>query len=445
MMRLAAWPRSPHGRRPVAWPAVSPSSLAEDRAEVSLHWLVRLRWGAVAASLLVVVVAQAVFGADLPMVPVLALLGVTAVTNLAARLPAVARRPGAARRFCGAALVVDALVLTALLRLTGGPSNPFSVLYLVYIDLAAVTLGAAWTWSLAALSAACYGSLFLPPPAAHAHGVGDAAFLRHLQAMWFAFTMAAGLTAYFVVRLAAALERRDAELAAVREQATRNERLASLTTLAAGAAHELGTPLATIAVAAKELEHALDGLDGSGLADDARLIRGQVERCRRILDDMASGAGEPAGESPEPVGLRELAEAVLGELLQHEARRVRVMAPADGSGAVLPRRALVRAVTCLVRNALDASGAEQPVTLMLRPAPPLLEIEVQDEGRGMTPEVLAHAVEPFFSTKPAGRGLGLGLFLVQTLAERMGGRLLLRSMPGSGATATLELPLAETA
>jgi len=422
-------------------------SLVDERAIVSLQWLVRLRWWAVGLALLLVAVSEIVFAAGLRLPPILGLLGIAALTNAMLALRSAERSAARVRLWCGAALLIDALVLTLLLRLTGGPSNPFSVLYLVHITLAAVTLGPAWTASLALLSIVCYGSLFVPLAGTHGqkHGMEDVAFLRHLQAMWFAFTAAAGLTAYFVVRLAAALERRDAELAAAREQATRNERLASLTALAAGAAHELGTPLATIAVVAKELERACEGRSDSGLADDARLIREQVERCRRILDDMASGTGEPVGEAPEPVELAVLAAQVREALDENESGRLDVEHSTAPLRVVVPRRALVRALVCLVRNGLDASEPHQRVRMVLAGQGTALRIEVHDAGRGMSKEVLARAVEPFFSTKPAGKGLGLGLFLVQTLAERMGGRFTLHSEPGAGSVATIELPVREAA
>ena len=240
------------------------------------------RWGSAAGQLLTIGAAQALFG-GFPLPRLLALVGVSIASN--AVLALGRRRLADPRTLCGGALTLDTLLLTGLLQPSGGASNPFSVLYLVYIALAAVVLGARWTWFLAALSVVCYGVLVLGRACGSTHAAHGAADLgAHLQGMWVAFTVAAVLTAYFVVKLSTALERRDAEIAEMRERAARHERLAALTTLAAGAAHELGTPLATIAVAAGELERALRALpeaQARALLEDARLIRAELERCRR--------------------------------------------------------------------------------------------------------------------------------------------------------------------
>jgi two-component system sensor histidine kinase RegB len=258
--------------------------------------------------------------------------------------------------------------------------------------------------------------------------------------------VAVGLTAYFVVQLAAALERRDAEIAGVREQAARNERLASLTTLAAGAAHELGTPLGTIGVVARELERSIEALGAQapdGMAEDARLIRSELHRCRRILDEMSARAGENAGESPEVVRLGDVVAESLQALPDGLAERV----SAEGLSEIIvraPQHALARALFNLVRNGLEAGGPEGRVTISGGLTDGWLRLAVSDAGPGMPADVLARAGEPFFSTKPAGRGMGLGLFLTRTLLENLGGRMRLESSPPAGTTVWVELPARES-
>jgi two-component system, sensor histidine kinase RegB len=416
---------------------------ATPRAAVGLPWLTRLRWGAVAGQLVTVLVARFALGLPIPLAPLMALVAVTAATNLAAI--GWLRHRGADDRLAGGLLAVDTVLLTAMLHLTGGPLNPFSILYLVHITLAAVILGARWTWLLAALAVASYAVLFfasVPLDLARGHHEG-AGLSLHLQGMWWAFCVATGLTAYFVVKLSKALETRDAEIAEVRERAARNERLASLTTLAAGAAHELGTPLGTIAVASREIERALARLppESAGpLLEDARLIRSELQRCRRILDEMAARAGENAGEDTVRVPLSSLMAEGLAALSTEQAARVDVVADLASVEVFGPRQALGRAVGSLLKNALDATGPDQRVTLTAFAEGGRIRLVVKDPGPGIAPELLARLGEPFVSTKPPGAGMGLGLFLARTLAEGLGGRLVIESSPGRGTAAALELP-----
>jgi two-component system sensor histidine kinase RegB len=415
------------------------------RARINLEWLLRLRWGLLLGQAVVICVAA--YGLELALpVPVLgALLGLEALTNLAVRawLPRARR---VTEGTIGKLMLWDTLVLTGLLALSGGTHNPFTTLYLVNVALGTVLLPARWTWGLLAFTLAAFGSLFVLQDVALAPGLprpDHAALMRlHLNGMWVAFAVAAGFIVYFVQRVTRALAEREGELAQARAQHARREKVASLATLAAGAAHELSTPLSTIAVVAKEVERALAASGTSEpVREDLRLIRQQVDRCRDVLVQMSADAGQTTGEPFHAVPLGRLVEDSLAELPGAERVRVDVPAAVGGWEVRGPPRALTRVLRGLVKNALQASAAAVELSVRAREGGAL--VEVRDGGAGMAAEVLARAGEPFFTTKAPGEGMGLGLFLARTLAEQLGGSLELRSARGQGTTASLVLPAVE--
>lgn len=420
-------------------------------ASVWLPWLVRMRWAAVAGQLLTVAVARWALGLDIRLGWLLAIVAFTAVSNvaLAAFLDRLARR---ANEVAAAVIALDVVLLTALLGLSGGAANPFSVLYLVHVSLAALLFGFRWSLAIAALCAACYATIF----AVHAplgwehehmghdmgsdmtHGAGSIGL--HLQGMWAATVVAALILSYFVARTAAALRDREAQLRTLERAASRNEKLVALSALAAGAAHELGSPLGTIAVAASELDRAARQLPGAeALAEDARLIREQTSRCREILARMSGEAGADLGEGLDSIDLAAVLGAVRDRLEPREWERITVVCTAPDATLRAPRSALAQALVNLVRNGLAAAPARSRLSLDASVQSGDVRFEVRDAGVGMEPEVLARAGEPFFSTRPAGSGMGLGLFLSRAVAERLGGRLSLESDPGRGTRAVLEV------
>jgi len=275
-------------------------------------------------------------------------------------------------------------------------------------------------------------------PVFEAHHTMEA-FSAHLVGMWMAFAAGALLITVFIGKVSEALRRREQEVLALQEQLARHERLGSLATLAAGAAHELGTPLATIAVVSRDLEvYASDNPEISG---DARLIRSEVERCRRILQQMSERSAEPLGETPAQVGIEDLLESVKVGFPSAERAVIRTRVDDPRLQAELPAEAARCALTALARNALDASSPGQPVFLAVESSAGRLRFTVRDSGCGMTRDALNRVAEPFFTTKEPGRGMGLGTFLVRVFAQRLKGSLTFESEPGAGTRAVLELPL----
>lgn len=426
----------------------TPLNAIPERNSVNIQWLARLRWAQIAGQAATVMVAQFLLDGVLPIAILLAVVGIGLVSNLLLEMfffgdrrgiASVTRRENAPTRpveewHLAIVMMLDVAILTGLLYLTGGPHNPFGFLYVVQIALATVLLRARWAWIMTALSFVGFGILLV------AHEPLDIPADNRAIGVWVALGVASAFVVHFLQRITGALAMRESELTQARGLAARQERLASLATMAAGAAHELSTPLGTVALAAKELERALTKAELSVLAADARLIREQVGRCRAILEQMAQGAGT-VGES--------VAEATVGELLEEALVGIRngpsvhkdLTAELARFKVRLPRRAVSQALRSLVTNAQDASPPNAAVVLLVRRDGDRLSIAIRDRGSGIPSDVLARIGEPFFTTKAPGRGMGLGLFLARAVVEGVGGSLQIDSRDGDGTEVRALLPV----
>jgi two-component system, sensor histidine kinase RegB len=436
--------RQPHRAGAYAQPARVPQTATTDLApNLALPWVLRLRYGMVAGEAAIIVAIAYVVRLDFPVLRTLAPLAVILASNvLLGRMRNVSGR--FPQETLGVAFVLDTLSLTVMLGLTGGPNNPFSLLYLVQITLSAIVLRKFWTWVLGALSTVCFGLLFFfnrPLAVFQSHHVEEG-LSPHLIGMWIAFVIAAALITFFTGKIADALRRREQEVLELQDQVSRHERLASMVTLAAGAAHELGTPLGTIAVVARELErYASNVSKDNATLEDARLIRSEVDRCRIILERMSAQGAQPMGETPERVRLLSLLTQVCDQFPESQRAVLRIDLTDEALDAVLPVQATAQSIAALIQNALDANIDQRAVQIGAAENGSTLQIFVQDRGHGMSDGVLRRIAEPFFTTKEPGKGMGLGTFLVRTFAQNLGGRILFVSSPGEGTTATLELPL----
>ncbi|MBA2663793.1 MAG: HAMP domain-containing histidine kinase [Bradymonadaceae bacterium] len=418
---------------------LSPLRSSTEFHQLNLRWLIRLRWVAIVGQSMVVLAAFFLFGIQFPYPILFSIIGMEMATNVALVAWARQRRIGR-ESIVGFVLVLDVLFLTSLLYWTGGSFNPFSLLFFIHIALAALVLRALWTWLIALLCVLCYGVLFFeykPQQLAWTYRPGD--WNLETQGMWVAFGVTAGVIAFFINKIQRALILRDAELVGIREAQLRNEKLASLATLAAGAAHEFSTPLATIALVASELQRNLEQQGAAAaLLDDAQLIRDQVSRCRDILQQMSADAGESPGEIASTISAEELLARTLDGVL--ERQRVAITMSSKTQTITVPANALAQALRGLVNNALDASQPQSIVELHADFDERMLVVAVHDRGQGMSDEVLERVGEPFFTTKAPGKGMGLGVFLARTLVEKIGGRLTIESHAGQGTSVTARFP-----
>lgn len=409
---------------------------------VALPWLVTVRWAGVLAQVAAIVAgAQGLAGPTHLSVPLL-LIGLTATSNLWLSWQ-LGRRQAVPMAAGGWLVCADVASLSWLLHDAGGVLNPVSIFYLVHIVLAALVLDRVWAWVVTTLSIGGYGLLFLAPSDQVAlAGSMHPEIGLHVRGMWLAFAATSLIVAILVGRLASLIDRRDRALARLRDLATRDARLSAMSTLAAGAAHELSTPLGTIAVAARELEIALQTRPpGAEAVNDVRLIRAEVDRCRRLLHDMAGRFSQPLGEGAVPLRLDTVVTSVLTELAPAERGRVRTAVHAGSGSVVWPPNVLSRALVNVVRNALQASAPGAPVDLTTdTDRDGTVTIRIVDTGSGMAPDVLARAGEPFYTTKAQGEGTGLGLFVARSTIEQLGGSLIVASREGAGTTVTMSLP-----
>ncbi|MBV6499257.1 MAG: Sensor histidine kinase RegB [Prosthecobacter sp.] len=325
----------------------------------------------------------------------------------------------------------DALTLTFLLHWTGGLQNPFAIFYLVQLTLAAVALRASAVVSLGLLTAlACAWLWQRALPLRMAEGSPVPAEL-----MTQGFFVALVLTGGFVLTLLLALRRRSHRLQKERErlraELEARERFLSVAALATGFAHELGTPLGTIALAAEEMQAQPD-------AETAAIILREAGRCQRVLQRLRELGQEATGRSAEPCVVWRTVEAALNEL--PEVQRQRVKLDLKAKDAPVSCAGLREALLVLLRNALLASADEARVVLRVEAASEALSFIVEDHGAGFTDEMLKHWGEPFRSTRDPGGGMGLGLFFVRRLAASMQGGVEVENLPQGGARVTLSLP-----
>ncbi|MEO1528626.1 MAG: ATP-binding protein [Planctomycetota bacterium] len=425
------------------------------------HWLLHLRSVAIVGQLLTIVFAGWITGVPLRLVPLLGLVGLTAATNAlyaiwlrgnsAAAKPIDVepddREDLAVKSVALGLMVLDLVTLTAMLYFSGGAGNPFSFFYFVNLAVGGVMIRPRSAWILTVVATIGYAFVLrwhVQLPGISLQAPNGFLGVRVIGLM-LAFGTCATVVTYFVTLTAGLLRQRERQLRDQERASAADRRLEALTTLAAGAAHELATPLSTIDVVARELMRHLDDIKKPATVDeDLQLIDHQLEICRQILQRMRGAAGDSMAQRWQKTTVGDLIDATLEGV--RDPHRVDVV---DGADIVeqqtlwVPEEAVAQAIRNLIHNGLDASGFEGRVRVESKLEDQDVRIIVSDQGEGMDDTVLGRVGDPFFTTKEPGRGIGLGLYLTRNVVSQLGGTLNFNSQPNEGTAAVVTLPISK--
>ena len=424
------------------FPARAPSAAGVDNATVrkNMHQLVQLRWIAVVGQVVTILIVHFGFGIPLPLKPMLVVLLCLAAFNIASLLR-WRRRSDVSNGELFLALLVDVAMLTAQLCLSGGATNPFVFLYLLQVTLAAVLLDAWSTWTMVAITALCFAGLtFFAQPLAFPPDQAQGLLSPYVLGLLICFALNATLLVVFITRIGRNLRERDARLADLRQRAAEEEHIVRMGLLASGAAHELGTPLATLAVILGDWRRLPHFSSDPELLHEVAEMQIQLQRCKSIVSGILLSAGEARGESSEETTICDFLDDLVEDwcatrpqtTLAYDNRVVDDLPMVSDS-------ALQQMICNVLDNALDASP--HWVRLEAERDADVLRLTVTDAGPGFAPAMLAHFGKPYQSSK--GRpGGGLGLFLVVNVARTVGGQVSAANRPQGGAAVTITLPLA---
>jgi len=420
------------------------SDFRHPRRYVRLDTILRLRWLAALGQLAAVFIVAQGLEFELPVVPCLTIIGLSALLNVALQIafnPMQRLEPV----YAAALLALNIVELAALLFFTGGLQNPFSFLFLAPVLISATALPVRLTIALGVLAVACASLLFffyLPLP----WDLDEPLALPpiYLLGVWLSIVLAIGVTSLYAFQVTEEARKLSDALAATELVLTREQHLTQLDGLAAAAAHELGTPLSTIFLISRELEQGVP--DDSPLAGDIRSLREQAQRCRDILAKITqlSATGAPFDRMKVSTLIEEI-------VAPHRdfgvAIKVRI-AVAGASEPVGTRNpAILYGVGNILENAVDFARATVEVNAWWNSE--TIEIVIWDDGPGFAPDIIKRIGEPYLSrrksvdeTQSPARGLGLGVFIARTLLERTGAKVSFtnRVFPDHGAVVQIAWP-----
>jgi two-component system sensor histidine kinase RegB len=409
-------------------------------SRMNMVQLIQLRWFAVIGQITTIAIVSMALRIPLPLPQMLMVLACLTAFNIGSQLRWHEGRPVSNRELF-LALLVDVGSLTAQLYFSGGAANPFAFLYLLQVILSAMLLETSSTWLMVWITSACLAGLSvwsvpLTLPLDNARGF----FSLYVQGMVICFILNASLLVVFITRISRNLRAGDAQLADLRQRAAEEEHIVRMGLLASGAAHELGTPLATLSVILGDWRRMPEFSRNPELLEEITEMEAQLQRCKAIVSGILLSSGETRGESSVRTTLRTFLDKLAEEW--RSSRPVVTFAYENRIEQDLPV-AFDTTLKQMIFNLLDNAADASPQWLSLEAAreDDTLVLAVTDAGAGFAPEMLANFGKPYQSSKGKPGG-GLGLFLVVNVSRALGGRVNARNRPEGGAVVQLTLPLA---
>lgn len=412
---------------------------AEAAGRKNMLLLIQLRWIAAAGQLLTILIVHYGMGIRLPL-PAMMIVPVAATGLNIGSLAVLRQRQTVASAELFLALLFDVVALTIQLYLSGGATNPFIYLFLLQVVLGAILLDTLSAWAIVFITsvfagwlATAYWPLVLPD-----RFIG-ALFELHIIGAWICFALIAVLIVFFVTRISRNLQARDAGLADMRQRAAEEDHIVRMGLLASGAAHELGTPLSSLAVILNDWKRMPEFAAQPGLIGEIEEMQVAVQRCKSILSGILLSSGEARGEAPTIISIRIFLDYIVKEWsVAHPGVSVDYDNIVDAEMEIVADPVLKQVIYNVLDNASEASPYW--IGLSVDRSGDFLRLIVRDDGPGFAPEMLENLGKPYQSSK-GKQGGGLGLFLVVNVMRKLGGDVTAENGIAGGAIVTLLFPL----
>jgi two-component system sensor histidine kinase RegB len=401
--------------------------------------LIQLRWFAVVGQILSIIVAVWIIGIQLPLPGMLTVLVCLVAFNLSCQLRWHEEREVSERTLLFS-LLVDVSSLTAQLYFSGGISNPFVFLYLLQVILAVLLCRTRSAWTVASITALCIVGLAIRyEPLQLPNEWIDHFTQLYAAGLIIAFALDAFLLVFFMTRIARNQRAGDEQVALLREEASEREQVMRIGLLASGAAHELGTPLATMSVILGDWRHDPLITENEDLAQELDELQVQLQRCKQIVTGILLSAGEARGEQSRSVSLRSFTQDVLRQWGERRSPgHLKTLIPEFADLRVAADDVLRQMLFNVLDNAFDASPGYVEFELALVEAD--IAFTIRDTGPGFAEDILRNAGRPYNSTKGRNGG-GLGLFLVYNVARSLGGAVTISNRATGGAQVVIQIPM----